>query len=127
MSESKLDCRTMFRQHALDLWRSPQQRAPHSQQCEHWMLQRRHALRSWLAAVVRHYGRLRRAGADPFDGCPLTGFAVICQLGFESREEPQSLWEHVRFTAAMLVATTRESFRIQRELLWLAKHSGGQG
>jgi hypothetical protein len=65
MDALKIDCRAMFRQHAMDLWREPQ-----PQPCEHWMLRRNQPLRGWLADLARGHGRLRRAGFDPFGGGP---------------------------------------------------------
>jgi hypothetical protein len=118
MKEVRIDCRAMFRLHALDLWDSAQ--PPRG---AHWMLRRDYALRSWLADLARQYARVRRAGGDPFDGQPITGLAVIRALGLESCAEPESLWGHVKFTARMVVVTTSESFRLQRELMWLETHS----
>lgn len=118
MDSVKIDCRSMFRLHALDLWEVPQ---PHY--AGHWMLHREYGCRNWLALLARDYGRLRRAGADPFSGRPITGLAVIGQLGLQSREEPHGVRGHVAFVGAMLVAASRESIRRERELMWLENHS----
>lgn len=115
MNDSRIDCRAMFRLHALDLWREPQY------QRDHWMLRRGSALRGWVADLARDYGRLRRAGGDPFAGRPITGHAVVRKLGFESRPEPRSLPEHLKFAVAMFAAATRASFQVQRELMWLSR------
>jgi hypothetical protein len=118
MDTSKIDCRAMFRLHALELWH-----APLPDRGTHWALRREYRLRIWLAALAKDYGRLRRAGGDPFDGQPITGLAVIRALGLESCAEPGSVWTHLKFTARMLVAATRESFRVQRELMWFESGS----
>jgi hypothetical protein len=114
-----IDCRVMFRLHAMDLWGTPWLGQDH-----HWMLRREYGLRSWLAAVARDYGRLRRAGGDPFNGQPITGLAVIRALGLECCPEPQCVWAHLKFTVRMLVAATRESLQVQRELMWLERAAG---
>jgi hypothetical protein len=118
MNSSMIDCRVMFRLHAMDLWGTP---CPG--QGDHWMLRREYGLRSWLAALARDYGRLRRAGGDPFNGQPITGLAVIRALGLESCAEPQSVCGQLKFTARMLVAATRESLQVQRELMWFERAS----
>jgi hypothetical protein len=61
--------------------------------------------------------------STPSAAAPITGYAVIRALGFETRAEPHSLWDYLKFTAEMLRASCREAFQTERELQWLAQHS----
>jgi hypothetical protein len=117
MNDSKIDCRALFRLHTLDL---PYPCSQPPSRNAHWMLLKGSGFRRWVADLAREYGRLRRAGGDPFDGGSITGHAILRKLGFTARQEPQTACEHIKFTAAVVVAGTREAARMHREMMRLA-------
>lgn len=108
-------CRADFRLHAMDL----QGIVSVDDRQRHWILDEP-PLRGWIAALARDYRALRACGAGPFAGRRITSHGVIAQLGFAATPAPRSMLAHIRFTARMLVAASRTSVAIHRELATLA-------
>lgn len=112
-----LTCREKFRQHAMDLQATPGH-APQS----HWMLQDED-LKDWIGGVQKEYERLRQAGGDPLDGEPVEPEAVIRRLGFAEQKEPLGFLDCLVFTARMVLATTRETVRVNTEMRRLQRRA----
>lgn len=111
MAHQAPSCREAFRLHAMDLLSS--ERPAPSQ--PHWML-RDESLMNWLASLQKEYWLLALAGGDPLDGEPIEPETMIRRLGFADRKAPSGLLDCARFTASMLVATTREAVRVRSEV-----------
>lgn len=115
------DWRSEFRLHTLDMV-GP---APTAEGEPHWMLQDE-MIREWIRDVANEYEKLVAAGGDPFDGEPATLELVVERLGFAGREKPRGLLAQAKFTAALVVATTRHATGAQRAAIKVRRSQPSQ-
>lgn len=108
--------RAEFRLHTMDMLRP----APAQRPVTHWMLQD-DTIREWIGHVAIEYEKLIAAGGDPFAGEPVTLERVIDELGFAHRKKPSGWFATAKFTAALVVATTRHATAAQRASLRLRR------
>jgi hypothetical protein len=109
-------CSADFRLHALDL----QDAAPVEHPRRHWMLGEP-ALRGCIAALMVDFRNLRAWGCGPFSARRVTSYGVIEHLGFAQRHTPRGPLDQFSQTVGMLIAATRRSLSVRRELAKLSR------